>query len=189
MLTRLVREAKEGEKDERARDDQPAEHFEPIVEVRILLPCESWHLNDSGIVAVNALPADPRADVLLRVEDDHVRPNRDGPENLDGGEGHQAEVAAAVQVAVGRNELLELSFTFVERVDRQHCRQMSHGTKGQRQTRILTAINERHTTDCQRPCVIQIKRLRYQHDRKDWPEILENVVAMSRDNVFCITSA
>lgn len=66
---------------------------------------------------------------------------------------------------------------------------MSHGTKGQRWTRIHTAIDERDATDRHRPCVIQIKRLWYQHDRKDWPEILENIVAMPRDNVFCITSA
>lgn len=121
MLARLVREAKEAEKDERASDDQPAEHLEPVVEARIPLPRESWYLNDSGIVAVHVLPADPRADALLRVVDDHVRPYRDGSENLDGREGHQAEVAPAVEVAVGRHELLELSLTFVERVNRQHC--------------------------------------------------------------------
>jgi len=121
MLARLIREAKEAEKDECAGDDQPAEHLEPVVDARVLLPYESWHLDDSGIVAVHILPADPRADALLRIVDDHIRPDRNSSEDLNGRKGHQAEVAATVEVAVGRHELFELSFTFVERVNRHDC--------------------------------------------------------------------
>jgi len=179
MLARLVREAKEPEKDECAGDDQPAEHLEPIVAVHILLPYESWHLDDSGIVAVHVLPADPRADAHLRIVDDHIRPDRNGSQNLDGRKGHQAEVAATVEVAVGRNELFELSFTFVERVNRQDCDESATGSRGKRQTRIHTTINERYATDRHGPSIKQIERLRYQNDRIDWPEILKYVVAMS----------
>lgn len=100
-MARLVREAKEREKEKGASDDQPAEHLEPVVDIRIRLPFERRHLDDSGIVAVHALPADPRADALLRIEDDHIRPDRNGSENLDGRKDHQAEVAAPVEVAVG----------------------------------------------------------------------------------------
>ena len=50
---------------------------------------------------MHVLPADPRADAMLRIVDDHKRPQRNGCENLDTRKDHQAEVAAAVEVAVG----------------------------------------------------------------------------------------
>ena len=49
---------------------------------------------------MHILPVDLRANVLLHIVDNHICLYRDSSENLDGREGHQVEVAPAVEVAV-----------------------------------------------------------------------------------------
>ena len=130
MLARLVREPEEREKDERARDQRPAVPLEPNNHGMIMLPYEGSELGDAGIEAVRVGPAYPRLDAVLRVVNDPVYRHRNGSKNLDARKSHQTEVAAAVEVAVGRHDLSELMFTLGECDNGQDCaRQMSRATK------------------------------------------------------------
>jgi hypothetical protein len=116
MLARLIRTAEEREKDERARDQRPAEHLEPDRHNWVILPNEACELVDRGIVAVRVGPA-IRSDTQLRSLHDVICPQRNGPEYLDGGNGYQAEVPAAAGTMGRRHYLLELTSALVERIN------------------------------------------------------------------------
>ena len=88
MMAYRIRKAKEREKDESRRDKRPTVCLE---EAGVLLPDDAWDLNDMGIVAVGVCPAFPRFDTCLRIDDDVIRPQRNGrerPEHLGGRKGH-----------------------------------------------------------------------------------------------------
>ena len=116
-LARLIRKAKEREKDKSARDQRPAEYLEAISQIWVILPNEACDLDDLGIVAVRVGPAFPRCDTRLRIGDDEIRPQRNGPEYLGGRNGHQAEVPATAETMGMRHYLLELTLALVERAN------------------------------------------------------------------------
>jgi hypothetical protein len=115
-LTRLIRKTEERKKDKRARHQQPSEYLEAISQMWVILPNDAWDLDDLGIVAVRVGPAFPRLDTRLRIGDDEIRPQRNGPEYLDARNGHQAEVQATTGT-LGMRHLLELTLALVERAD------------------------------------------------------------------------
>jgi hypothetical protein len=115
MLARLIREAKEREKDKSARDQRPAEHFEVVNHTRVIPPDEACDLDDLGIVAVCVGPAFPRCDTRLRIGDDDIQPQRNGPKYIGGGKGHQPEAPATAKTLGMRHHLLELTLVLVER--------------------------------------------------------------------------
>jgi hypothetical protein len=119
MLARLIRKAKEREKNKRARDNQPTEHLEANSYWWVILPDETRDLADRGIVGVYVGPARPRRDTHLHIVYDDIRPQRNGPEYLDAGKGHQAEVPATTRTIRRRHKLVELTFTLEERVNGQ----------------------------------------------------------------------
>ena len=83
MLARLIRKAKEPEKDKSARDQRPAEYPEAISQIWVVLPNDTWDLDDLGIVSVRVGPAFPGFDTRLRIGDDEICPQRNGPEYID----------------------------------------------------------------------------------------------------------
>jgi hypothetical protein len=117
-LARLIRKAKEREKDKSARDQRPAEHLEAISHTRVTPPDEACDLDDLGIVTVRGGPALPRCDTCLRTDDNDIRPQRNGPEHLGGRKGHQAEVPATAKLGM-RRHLLEQTLALVERANRR----------------------------------------------------------------------
>jgi len=60
------------------------------------------------------------------------------------------------------------------------------GPKGEDQTRILTTINERYTTNRHGPCAVEEEGRWRDHSVKTGAKILEYVVTMSRNHVLCI---
>ena len=76
MLARLIRKAKEAEKDESARDKRPTVCLDAA---GVLPPNDAWDLDDMGKVAVREGPSFPRFDTCLRIDDDKIRPQRNGP--------------------------------------------------------------------------------------------------------------
>jgi hypothetical protein len=113
MLTRLVRKAKERKKDKCARDKQPAEHLKAVGQIWLILPNKGRELGDRGIVGVYLGPV-PRYDITLCSEHDEINPQRNGPEYLDGGKGHQAKVPATIGTIGRRHNLAELTSALVE---------------------------------------------------------------------------
>ena len=65
---------------------------------------------------------------------------------------------------------------------------MSGGAKGRSedQARILTAINERYTTNRHRPCIVEEEGRWRHHNGEAGAEILEYVITVSRNNVLYI---
>jgi hypothetical protein len=116
MLARLIRKAKEREKDKSARDHRPAEYPEATSQIWVVLPNDAWDLDDLGIMAVHFGPAFPRSDTLC-IGDDEIRPQRNGPEYLGGRKGHQPEVPATVKTLGVNHYLPELTLALVERVN------------------------------------------------------------------------
>ena len=116
MLERLVRKAKEREKDKSARDQRPAEHLEADFHTRVIPPDRACDLVDFGIVAVRVGPAFPRCDTALHIGDDDIRPQRNAPEYIGGRKGHQPEVTATAKT-LRRHHLLELTLVLVERAN------------------------------------------------------------------------
>jgi len=94
MFTRFPSKAKQREKEKRAKDNRPAKHLEEESRPVVILPSITWDLSDLGIVPVHISPALPRYDTRLRVIHNVKCPQRNGPQHLSGGNGHQAEVLA-----------------------------------------------------------------------------------------------
>ena len=94
---RLIREAKEREKDKSARDKRPTVYLRGVSYIWVILPNKACDLDDLRIVAVRVGPAFPRIHTALSIDHDEIRPQRDGPKNLDGANGHQADVPAATE--------------------------------------------------------------------------------------------
>ena len=61
-------------------------------------------------------PTFPRCDTVLRIGDDDIRPQRNGPEYIGGRKGHQPEVPATAKT-MRRHHLLELTLVLVERAN------------------------------------------------------------------------
>jgi hypothetical protein len=118
MLARLSRKAEEREKYKRACDKRPAEHLELDSDIWVILPNDTWDLDDLGIVTVRVGPAFPRVDTNLRIPHDDIRPQGNGPEYLDGGNAHQAEVSATTETMGRRHPLPELSGPTIALVER-----------------------------------------------------------------------
>ena len=100
-LARLVRKAEEREKEKRAHDKRPAVYFEAVSHHWVVLPNEACDLGDRGIVAVRVRPAYPRLDTRLRGGHNKIRSQRNGPNYLDGADGHQAEVPPTAEATRG----------------------------------------------------------------------------------------
>ena len=111
MFARLTSQAEEREKHKRASDQRPAKQLDVEGQKRVIPPNRACDLIDLGIVPVHASPAPPRHDTRLCIGHDVIRPNRNGPEHLDEGNGHQAEVPATIgtgnQLHVGSSALVE----------------------------------------------------------------------------------
>ena len=97
MFARLTSKAEQREKEKRACDQRPAKQLELRVHTGVILPNKACDLQDLGIVAVHDSPARPRH-THLRVGDDEKHPQRNGPEDLDGRNCHQAEVLATIGI-------------------------------------------------------------------------------------------
>jgi hypothetical protein len=102
-LARLIRKAEEREKEKRASNKRPTEYLEAIFRIWVIPPNEACDLDNRGIVAVRVCPAYPRSDTLLHIGHDKIRPQRNGPEYLDGADGHQAEVPATTETRGSRH--------------------------------------------------------------------------------------
>ena len=96
MFARLARKAEQREKYECASNMLPAKHLDVHRPLRVIPPNKSCDLYDLGRVAMHASPAPPRYDTRLRIGHDVIRPQRNGPEYLDGGDSHQTEVLATI---------------------------------------------------------------------------------------------
>ena len=117
MLARLIRKAKEPEKDKSARDQRPAEYPKANSQIWVVLPNDARDLVDLGIVTVHISPAFPRLDTCLRIGHDEIRPQRNGPKYLGRRKGHQPEVPATVKTLGMDHYLAELTLAPVERVN------------------------------------------------------------------------
>ena len=117
ILECLTRKAKEREKYKRARDQRPAEYPEATSQIRVVLPYDGRDLDDFGIVSMRVSPAFPRLDTRLRIGDDEVCPQRNGPEYIDGRKGHQPEVPATIETWTRGHHLPKLTLAPVERVN------------------------------------------------------------------------
>jgi hypothetical protein len=117
MLARLIRKAKEREKDKSARDQRPAEYPEGTSQIWVVLPNDAWDLVDLGIVAVRVSPAFPGLDTHLRIGDDEIRPKRNGTKYLRGRKGDQPDVPATAQTLGMYHYPAEPTLAFVERID------------------------------------------------------------------------
>jgi len=114
MFARLTTKAKQREKEKRACDQRPAKQLEVEGHDRIIPPTQACELLDVGIVAMHASPALPRYDTHLRNDHDVIRAQWNGPEYLDDGNSHQAEV----QATIGTGDELQLFLSaLVERVN------------------------------------------------------------------------
>lgn len=115
-LARLVRKAEEPEKEKRAYDKRPAVYLEAVSYRWVVLPNKACDLDDRGIVAVRVGPAYPRPDTRLRSGHDEIRSQRNGPEYLDGADGHQADVSPTAETRGSLHQLAKLTLAIVERV-------------------------------------------------------------------------
>ena len=96
MFARLTGKAEQREKDKRACDQRPAKQLDVEGRHRVIPPNYACELIDLGIVPVHGSPTLPRYDTHLRIRHDEIGPERNGPEYLDEGDGHQAEVSATI---------------------------------------------------------------------------------------------
>lgn len=90
MLAGLIRKAEEQEKEERARDQQPASRLEVKLAMGNMLPNGGWDLNDTRVVVaiVCLRPAFPRSQMVSHYEREYICCQRNGKEYIDEGEGH-----------------------------------------------------------------------------------------------------
>ena len=114
ILARLIGKAKEAEKDKSARNKRPTVCLEAAASPGVILPNGAWDLEDMGVVAVRIRPAFPRCDTYLRIVDDEIRPQRNGPNYLGGRKGHQPEIPATVKTLRMSHYLAELASPLVE---------------------------------------------------------------------------
>ena len=121
MLASLIREAKEREKHESARDKRPTVCLETTRVQRVSLPNRVWDLVDMGVVAVRIGPASPSCDISLRTIDDEIRPQRDGPDYLGRRKGHQPEIPTTVETLRVSHYLVELTLAPVECANARDC--------------------------------------------------------------------
>ncbi len=98
MLLRLVRKAKEREKEERAQDKRPAVHLEEQTTVGVIPPNGCRDLVHRRVVFVRVGPASPRTDTQLYSFRDQDRSQRDGPEYFGGRNDHQTDVPVASEM-------------------------------------------------------------------------------------------
>jgi hypothetical protein len=117
MLARLIRKAKEREKNNSACNQRPSEYLEATSQIWVVLPNDAWDLDDLGIVAVRVSPAFPGLNTYLRIGDDEIGPKRNGTKYLRGRKGDQPDVPATAQTLGMYHYLAELTLAFVERVD------------------------------------------------------------------------
>jgi hypothetical protein len=117
MLACLICKAKECEKDKRTRHQRPAKYPKATSEIWVILPNNAWDLDDLRIVAMCVSPAFPRLDIRLRIGDDEIRSQWNGPKYLSSRKGHQPEVPTTVK-AMGMDDYLpELILASVKRVN------------------------------------------------------------------------
>ncbi len=96
MFARLTSKAEEREKGKRACDQRPAKQLEVEGHHRVILPNKACDLIDLGKVPVHGSPTLPRYNTRLRIGHGDTGPDRNGPEYLDEGYGHQAKVSATI---------------------------------------------------------------------------------------------
>ena len=102
MFARLTTKAKQREKEKRASDQRPAKQLEVEGRHMIIPPNKACDLLD--VVAMHASPALPRYETHLRNDHDVIRAQWNGPEYLDDGNSHQAEI----QATIGTGDELQL---------------------------------------------------------------------------------
>jgi hypothetical protein len=120
MSTRLIRQAEEREKEERAQDKRPAEHLESENTIGVILPNGCWDLVHHGVVCVRVGPAFPRIDTQLRIFHDDKRSQRNGSKYFGGRNDHQTDVPATTETG-RRHYLPEPTFARVEQVNVHDC--------------------------------------------------------------------
>ena len=80
----------------------------------VVPPNEACDLVDLGVVAVRIGPAHPGCDTVVRVVNDDKRPQRNGTDDFDGTNGHQADVPTAAETLRSRHQLAELTLALIE---------------------------------------------------------------------------
>jgi hypothetical protein len=100
ILASLICKPDESEEKERAKDKGPAKYLGRRLNTVAILPNGARDLDDLGIVAVCVVPAHPWCDTVLRIVYDEISPHRDSSKYFDGGNGHQADVAATFEARV-----------------------------------------------------------------------------------------
>lgn len=105
MLARLLREAKQGEEEERGEDVHPLAHHDRDEEGAVRAPDERRDLLDVRELRVRVRPGDPgREGNAGRVDVDAVRADGDRAHHFGDGEEHEAEVAADGHRAAARGD-------------------------------------------------------------------------------------
>lgn len=111
----LLRESEEGKENKCAKRHQPLTKFKRDDISLIGAPFNSGVLVNLEIVPVRVAPADPRVNrSSSHVEIDAVRCDRNGTQELDGGQRHQSEVSIERKTRVGREIFIELRATTEE---------------------------------------------------------------------------
>lgn len=121
VLPGLIGEAEECEEDHGANDDAPASELDAAVASGIIAPDDGGELVNTGEAVVGVSPAEPGGDASHDVDGDDPGAEGNGASHLNASEEHEADVSVVGEVAVAREELVELSGPLPEQAN-------AHGT-------------------------------------------------------------
>jgi hypothetical protein len=124
VLACLIGESEEAEEDKCTDDHRPTRELDGHKSNIVAAPNDRWNLIDSREVRVCILPPLPGLNTARGIDVQFPRADGDGAEKFDPGKTHETEVTIRIEVAMGRQELLEFQASLGECTDSQTCDKM-----------------------------------------------------------------